>query len=71
MGGQGSITMDLHVGDIVVYEIKNLTSCTMLLLEHMESLTFGDKFLVLDLETGATLTWIFYPIDKMYIKKVI
>jgi len=65
--------MDLHAGDIIVYNIKNFTSCTMLLLEHMESLTYriGDKFLVLDLETGATLTWIFYPIDKLYIQKVV
>lgn len=63
--------MNLEVGDIVVYEIKNFTQCTMLILEHLKTLDFGSNYLVLDLDTGATLTWTFYPIDKLYIKKVI
>lgn len=63
--------MNLEVGDIVVYEIKNFTKCTMLILEHLKTLDFGSNYLVLDLDTGATLTWTFYPIDKLYIKKVI
>ena len=63
--------MDLEVGDIIVYEIKNFTQCTMLILECLKTLDFGNNYLVLDLDTGQTLTWTFYPIDKLYIKKVI
>lgn len=63
--------MDLEVGDIIVYEIKSFTRCTMLILEHLKTFDFGSNYLVLDLDTGQTLTWTFYPIDKLYIKKVI
>lgn len=62
--------MEVDVGDLILYRIKNFTECTFLILDVLGQLDFGTKILVLELDTGKTYDFVLYPIDKMYVTKV-
>ena len=59
------------VGDIIEYGANKEFAIKMLILKILpQEVTYGIKYEVLMLGTNQINKFIFYPIDKFYIKKI-